>query len=40
METLAEFARRVRAVARPRPEEPPETRNVRFESCILVVGVV
>lgn len=35
IETLAPAERRVRAVARPRPEEPPEMRNVRAFICIV-----
>ena len=35
METLALAERRVRAVDRPRPDEPPEMRNVLFDSCIV-----
>lgn len=39
METLALWERRVKAVLRPRPEEPPEIRKVRFEMCMVVSRV-
>ncbi len=35
IETLALWERRRRAVLRPRPEEPPEMRKLRFEICMV-----
>ena len=40
METLADWERRVRAVERPRPEDPPEMMKVRSVSCILELQAV